>query len=553
MGNQSSSNKIETLPIDTKFKLPANIPVWPQGGGFATGTIKIGDLKLIQISSFNKIWTTLEGGPGNKGASFFEPAGIPEGFFTLGHYSQPNNNPLFGWVLVAKDDSSSSSSENGALKKPNDYTLVWSSKSQKIKQDKDGYIWLPTAPEGYKALGHVVTTTPDKPPLDKIRCVRSDLTDQCETHSWIWGPSKSSDDKGFNVNEVRPSNRGIQAPGVLVGTFLAHNGETPSPLPIACLKNTNMDFSSMPNLPQVEALLKAYSPFMYLHNEEKYQPASTKWYFTNGALLYKKGEESKPVGVEPNGSNLPQGGNNDGEYWLDLPLDKANQKKVKKGDYKSCQAYVHAKPMFGGIFTDLAMWVFYPFNGPGTARVGVIDIPLGEIGEHIGDWEHLTLRVSNFNGELKKVYMSQHSGGKWVEAPQLEFQSGNKSVAYSSLNGHAIYPKAGVVMQGLDGIGLKNETSNKSDMVIDMGVGFEIVAGDYLGSQIVEPPWINYLRQWGPKITYDVAKELDKLEKVFPALQELEEVLPNELLGEEGPTGPKLKRNWSGDEIESKD
>ncbi|KAL2330992.1 hypothetical protein Fmac_018573 [Flemingia macrophylla] len=548
MGNQPSSNKIEILPIDTTFKLPANIPVWPQGGGFATGTINIGEIQLIQISSFNKIWKTIEGGPGNKGATFFEPAGIPEGFFTLGHYSQPNNKPLFGCVLVAKDDSSSSSSENGALKKPIDYTLVWSSNSQKLKQDKDGYIWLPTAPDGYKALGHVVTTTSEKPPLDKIRCVRSDLTDQCETDSWIWGPSNSIDDKGFNVLEVRPSNRGIQAPGVLVGTFFSHNGETPSSLPIACLKNTNMDFSFMPNIPQIEALLKAYSPFMYLHNEEKYQPASTKWYFTNGALLSKKGEESKPVAIDSNGSNLPQGGNNDGEYWLDLPLDKANKEKVKKGDYKSFQAYVHAKPMFGGTFTDLAMWVFYPFNGPGTAKVGLIDIPLGEIGEHIGDWEHVTLRVSNFNGELKKVYLSQHSNGEWVEAPQLEFQSGNKAVTYSSFNGHAIYPKAGLVMQGLDQIGIKNETS-KSNMEIDMGVGFEIVAGDYLGSQIVEPPWLNYFRQWGPKITYDVAQELGKLQKAFPALKELENALPSELLGEEGPTGPKVKRNWSGDEI----
>ncbi|TKY49451.1 Vacuolar protein sorting-associated protein 62 [Spatholobus suberectus] len=549
MGNQSSSNKKETLPIDTTFKLPANIPVWPQGGGFATGIIDVGGLKACQISTFNKVWTTLEGGPGNAGATFFEPAGIPEGFFTLGHYSQPNNTPLFGWVLVAKDESSSSSGDNGALKKPVDYTLVWSSKSQKIKQDKDGYVWLPTAPDGYKALGHVVTTTPEKPSLDKIRCVRSDLTDQCETNSWIWGPGKSSDDKGFNVHEVRPSNRSIQAPGVLVGTFLAHDGETPSPLPIACLKNTNINFSSLPNLPQIKALVQAYSPFMYLHPDERFQPASTKWYFANGALLFKKGEESKPVPIDPTGSNLPQGGNNDGAYWLDLPADKANRERVKKGDFKSCQAYVHAKPMFGGTFTDLAMWVFYPFNGPGTAKVGLIDnISLGKIGEHVGDWEHVTLRVSNFNGELRKVYLSQHSNGQWVEASQLEFQSGNKSVVYSSLNGHAIYPKAGVVMQGLDEVGIKNETA-KSDMVVDMGVGFEIVSGEYLGSQIIEPPWLNYLRQWGPKITYDIAKELEKLEKVFPALKLLEDSLPNELLGEEGPTGPKLKRNWSGDEV----
>jgi len=122
-------------------------------------------------------------------------------------------------------------------------------------------------------------------------------------------------------------------------------------------------------------------------------------------LLYKKGEESNPMEIDPLGSNLPQGGSNDGAYWLDLPKDKANRDRVKKGDFKNCQGYFHVKPMFGGTFTDLAMWIFYPFNGPGTLKVGLIDnISLGKIGEHIGDWEHVTLRVSNFNGELKRVY-----------------------------------------------------------------------------------------------------------------------------------------------------
>jgi hypothetical protein len=179
-------------------------------GGFGSGIIDLGGLKVSQIQTFNKIWTTLEGGQDDLGATFFEPTGIPQGFFTLGHYSQPNNKPLFGWVLVAKDES------NGALKNPIDYTLVWSSKSQKIKQDKDGYIWLPIAPNGYSPLGHIVTTTPEKPSLDRIQCVRSDLTDQCEINSWIWGKDKKIDEKGFNVHYVRPINRGIQAPIVFL-------------------------------------------------------------------------------------------------------------------------------------------------------------------------------------------------------------------------------------------------------------------------------------------------------------------------------------------------
>nr|AFK34680.1 unknown [Lotus japonicus] len=244
----------------------------------------------------------------------------------LGSYGQPNNQPLFGWILVAKDVSSTSS----ALKKPLDYTLVWNSASVKVSQDSPGYVWLPKAPDGYKALGHVVTTTPDKPSLDKIKCVRQDLTEQCEAYSWIWGTGGDSDPNSFNFYAVRPSNRGTQALGVGVGAFVAQNGGTNSSLSITCLKNTNAISKSMPNLKQIGALLQTYSPILYLHPDEEFQPSSVDWFFSNGALLYQRGKESNPVKIAPNGTNLPQDPHTDGAYWLDLPADADNKERVKK-------------------------------------------------------------------------------------------------------------------------------------------------------------------------------------------------------------------------------
>ena len=62
--------------------------------------------------------------------------------------------------------------------------------------------------------------------------------------------------------------------------------------------------------------------------------------------------------------------------------------------------YVHVKPALGGIFIDIVMWVFCPFNGPATLKVGLMSIALSKIGEHVGDWEHFTLRICNYTGEL---------------------------------------------------------------------------------------------------------------------------------------------------------
>jgi hypothetical protein len=517
------------------------------GEGFGNGIINLGSgLQVCQVVSLNKIWATNEGGPDNLGATFFEPSQMPQGFSMLGCYSQPNNRMLHGWVLAGKDETGE------ALTKPVDYTLVWSSESLQIKQEGVGYIWLPTPLDGYKALGCVVTTSPEKPSLEKVRCVRSDLTDDCQIDKWIWGQGKESDPNGFNVFSLRPSNRGTQAMGVSVGTFVAQN-TTSASISLACLKNIESNLSCMPTLDQVQAIFQAYSPRIYFHPDEEYLPSSARWYFTNGALLYKKDEESKPVPIESTGSNLPQGGSNDGSYWLDLPVEEAARERVKRGDLQDCQVYLHIKPMLGATFTDIVAWLFYPFNGPGRAKVELITVPLGKTGQHVGDWEHVTLRISNFNGQLCGLYLSAHSGGTWYDASELEFQDGNKAVIYSSLNGHAMYAKPGLVLQGSGNIGIRNDTA-KSNKFIDTGARFSVVSAEYMGSSVIEPPWLNYLRKWGPNITYDLAEEAETVEKLLPgklksAFDKFVKSLPKEIFGEEGPTGPKLKRNWTGDEV----
>lgn len=529
-------------PIETMFKLPSPLPAWPQGAGFASGTIDLGGLQVCQVSNFSKVWATHEGGPDNLGATFFEPSSIPDGFFTLGYYSQPNNSPLFGWVLAAKDASSG----QGILSKPTDYTLLWSSESLNIKQDGVGYVWLPVPPDGYKAIGHVVTSSPAKPSVEKVRCVRSDYTDATDLDSWIWGSSN-----GINIYGSRPKVTGIQALGVSTGTFILaqNNGAATS---LACLKNSQGNFNAMPTLNQIQALMAEYSPVIYFHPDEEFFPSSVNWFFQNGALLYTRGQESNPVAITPTGSNLPQGGTSDGAYWIDLPSDNAAKDRVKQGNLQDASVYIHVKPMLGATFTDLAVWVFYPFNGAAKAKVEFLTIKLGKIGEHVGDWEHVTLRISNFNGELKSVYFSEHSGGTWMSASGLEFQNGNKPVVYSSWHGHAAYPKAGDFLQGSKSIGIRNDTG-KGQFFMDAGANFSVVSADYLGSTIVEPPWLNYAREWGPKISYDINDELKKVEKFLPgkikrALEKAVRELPNEVLGEEGPTGPKSKDNWSGDE-----
>ncbi|XP_057869086.1 hypothetical protein At1g04090 [Cryptomeria japonica] len=579
-----------TTSTQYPFRLNSPLPSWPPGSGFATGKICLGEIEVFQVSTLEKIWSCNEGGKDNQGASFYKPVEIPTGFFSLGHYGQPNSSPLQGWVLVAKERTDSgklvceckkqkiaseapttsllSTQEcqktcctrrlHPALAKPLNYTLVWSSVAWPGRQDGHAYFWLPYPSDGYKAMGIVVTDTLNKPSVEDVRCVRSDLTESCQNNGLIWNTETNFPKFPFRVWTMRPNHRGMEGRGVSTGAFYCSNSWiTENCVPVACLKNVDFILNAMPNLNQIHALVSHYGPTVFFHPDEIYLPSSVSWLFENGVLLCKRGVKI-PEFIMVDGSNLPPGGSNDGKYWLDLPKG-CQSKEVKLGKLETAEVYVHVKPALGGTFTDIAMWVFCPFNGPATAKVGMLNLPLGRIGEHVCDWEHFTLRISNFTGELWRIYFSQHSSGNWVNASDLEYVAGNKAVVYSSKSGHACFPRAGNFLQGDQklGIGIRNDAA-RSRFSLDTSKKYQIVAAEYLSmlganDTPSEPHWLHYMREWGPTITYDSRAYLEKILKMLPRqlrskVEFIFNKLPNELLAEEGPTGPKEKDNWVGDE-----
>ncbi|KAF8007218.1 hypothetical protein BT93_K1271 [Corymbia citriodora subsp. variegata] len=542
------------------FSLPDPIPEWPPGQGFASGRINLGEIEVCKVKRFEFIWGWDLASDERKGVSFYRPVAIPDGFFCLGHYCQSNDRPLQGFVLVAREVISSgikppdqcTSDKSPALEEPVDYILVWSLDDGDEDGVEGGYFWLPQAPEGYKPMGLLVTNRPTKPALEEVRVVRSDLTDTCENHRVILSMNSKYLQLPLTVCSTRPTDRGMLGKGVSIGTFSCSGcWSSGDEQYISCLKNCNPALNAMPNLDQVHALINHYGPTVFFHPDEVFFPSSVSWFFESGSLLYRKGDPVREA-IDASGSNLPSGGKNDGEYWIGLPSDGQND-SIKNGDLDSAKLYVHVKPALGGTFTDIVMWIFCPFNGPATLKVGM-NIPLG-IGQHIGDWEHFTLRISNFTGELWSIYFSQHSGGQWVDACDLEFIDGNKAAVYLSKSGHASYPRPGTYIQGSKylAIGIRNDAA-RSDYKVDSSICYEIVAAEYLGDGVVgEPCWLQYMRKWGPTIIYNSRAKLDKLIKSLPGMFRhsvayIFDKLPIELYGEDGPTGPKEKNNWVGDE-----
>uniref|UniRef100_A0A2P2P2D8 Vacuolar protein sorting-associated protein 62 n=1 Tax=Rhizophora mucronata TaxID=61149 RepID=A0A2P2P2D8_RHIMU len=544
--------------LDT-FSLPSPLPDWPPGQGFASGRIQLREIEVLKISQFEFIWSSSVYQDKKTGVSFYKPVGIPDGFHSLGHYCQSEKEPLRGFLLVAREVVSSelevanncSPADSPALQKPLDFTLVWSSENgSEESYEGCAFFWLPLAPKGWKSLGYLVTTKPDKPDLDDVRCVRADLTDECHAYRLILNTYSKFSSLPFQVWSTRPTHRGMLGRGVSVGTFFCSYWRPEDRRRIACLRNLDPELHAMPNLEQIHALIKHYGPTLFFYPDEIFLPSSVSWFFKNGALLYKA-EDLIGEPIDASGINLPAGGTNDGAFWIGLPCD--NQREtVKHGNLESAKLYVHVKPAVGGTFTDIAMWIFCPFNGPATLKVGPVNVALGKIGQHVGDWEHYTLRISNFTGELWSIYFSQHSGGEWVQAYDLEYVEGNKAIVYSSKSGHASYPHPGTYLQGSTklGIGIRNDAA-WSNLYIDSSTHYELVAAEYLGAE--EPCWLQFMREWGPTIVYNSRTELNRIINGLPlmlkySVENMFDKLPVELYGEEGPTGPKEKNNWVGDE-----
>lgn len=542
MEADSSSHRVRHT---TGVSPPAS---YPPGTGFATGRISLGEVDVVQVATFEEVWSALEGGVENKGATFYRPVEVPAGYSILCHYAQNNSRPRAGWILAIKENgsppatippsssppSSASSSpsppsspksfadrlnpfaglslvskedaasdiynplvgvhltaseaaveaveeninpfarvavvrnttvtetaqvdktsdvvtSSSALKSPVDFRLIWSSSNWKGKKNGDVWVWLPVAPEGYSVLGYITTNTEKKPATSEVTCVRTDLTDTLAVHRKFFttsGTTKSEFGFPFSTWTTRPAVRGVSSAGVNVGSFFcARSDDAETDLPIACLKNVAFSLDYMPTMEQVKTIHQFFGPTVVFHPAETFLPSSVAWFFDSGAMLYSKDSSIPPVRIKSDGSNLPTGGTNDGAFWIDLPED-GSRDSVKMGNLESAEAYTHLKPVYGATYTDLQSWLFFPFNGPSTAKVGKINIPLGRMGEHVGDWEHYTLRVSNFTGELEAVYFSQHSKGEWVLAWDLEFNSANKPLVYVAKSGHPCYPHQGDHLQG---------------------------------------------------------------------------------------------------------
>ncbi len=136
-----------------------------------------GDLTVTFTDSFTFIWNDMPAF-GSPDASFHDPV-LPEGYRSLGSLGIPDwSDPNGRYAMMVVQANAGSD----ALAEPVGYELVWSCHPLFTIAS----FWTPVPPAGYVAMGTVVVLGLNPPPLDKVVCVREDLTIDAEAGTFIW-------------------------------------------------------------------------------------------------------------------------------------------------------------------------------------------------------------------------------------------------------------------------------------------------------------------------------------------------------------------------------
>jgi Vacuolar protein sorting-associated protein 62/Insecticidal Crystal Toxin, P42 len=154
-------------------------------------------LEITFVTDFNHIWN--DGGSGAKdNVSCWEPI-LSNGFQALGHYAH-NTYDAPKSVMVAVKGLKS-----GVVAYPTDYNRIWGDWGSGGRHD--GSFWEPVPPQGYYALGSVVVSGYNKPPLNKVVCIHQDYVESSSVAAKIWndaGSGANEDVSIYGIKSVTP-------------------------------------------------------------------------------------------------------------------------------------------------------------------------------------------------------------------------------------------------------------------------------------------------------------------------------------------------------------
>lgn len=284
-------------------------------------------------------------------------------------------------------------------------------------------------------------------------------------------------------------------------------------------------------LPLTAALLRQiierHAPVIRFHPDEPYFPSSVEWYLARSLLI--DGATGAVVARHPAATDLPKGPAATDQlqrYWLTLDPalagpalepELAPPDDPRRGDLAGAPAYVRALHDPAKGHTDLQFWMFYPYDGPGLARVrprflGALrtdqTLSLWPAGMHEADWELAVIRIDHATLQPVAAFLSQHQNGDQHVGKEtvaaLEREPDGRIRLHASLFGHASYahPQDRKLVYfkrslGLVGIELALIDRVEPGAAWDLSQNHQVISTSWHDPQFPPAPWLDYAWRWG--------------------------------------------------------
>jgi hypothetical protein len=339
------------------------------------------------------------------------------GYYSLGDVAMPNHGGAPRTSFVVKGDGD-------LLAKPLDYNFVWDDKGS--GGDHDGSFWEPVAPAGYTCLGHVAVNGYAKPSTELIRCIKSAYVIPANSAK-IWDDAGSGADRDIGIWEATTQNyRGLPTSHFISRPSHSDNGGSGRYRALNKSATANEELRGG----AVTGLVAAkFSPRIYMDTTEAYFPSSAAFFQANVH--------------EDNGYLVTN---------QSLGCDNCTNPAFLDGqrpDQNRVPVYAEiVKHQNNGIdTTDVIYWMFYPYNNGKVVCVGAVTDwgcagDPTRFGNHVGDWEHMTVRF--IDGRPSQVFLAQHSHGDTFAYGQKHLDvAGFHANVYAAKGSHGLYADTG--------------------------------------------------------------------------------------------------------------
>ena len=201
------------------------------------------------------------------------------------------------------------------------------------------------------------------------------------------------------------------------------------------------------------SVIQQYAPSIYLNAYEMNMPSSVDNFFAQSELMNSSGavlanpatystlaaNTSASNYLTPSNGVFPSATN---DFQSGDPIVSVGN------DTGQSNSPVYVKTIDYGTYIDLKYYLFYTWNGFQGFQAGILVglktepyyFDWAQFALHYGDWEHVTVRISEDTTKLIGVFYSQHGGEQFVTDPALD---GTHPVVYSAWDSHANYPTSG--------------------------------------------------------------------------------------------------------------